>query len=196
MHCSCPERTCGVVLCLDVTLDACALAQQSKDAAARCTRRGGSEAHSLSSAGELASMARPGPDPGGGHDASVSDGVAAAAALDAQRPLQLAQVHPMIVMGREMQHELDPHDVALRQANAQHTLWVTWSFYSCQQLAAVWTDGHVEHSFRPSLTSQRLWHDVGTFWTLCHVTAGGTEPRGLRAGRCRVRFGPHDAAGP
>ena len=47
-------------------------------------------------------MARPGLDPGGVNDASVSGGVAAAAALAAQRPLQQAQVHGLIVVGRKI----------------------------------------------------------------------------------------------
>ena len=46
-------------------------------------RRAASDAHSLSSAGELASMARVGLDLGGG-DGSVSGGVSAGAALASQ----------------------------------------------------------------------------------------------------------------
>ena len=47
-------------------------------------RRALSDAHSLSSAGELASMARAGLELGGGGDGSVSGGMSAAAVLALQ----------------------------------------------------------------------------------------------------------------
>ena len=73
---------------MEIWLRRCFTAAGCGCATLRLTCRAGSEALSLSSAGELASMARVALDPGGdGRDASVSGGVSAAAALAAQQPI-------------------------------------------------------------------------------------------------------------